>query len=113
MQIRRARTAAGLSEASLAARIGIAPSRLNAVEGGSERLTARSLFEIARALDRSVAYFFNDLEVEPPAPTAVRNIATGIRVAETNALIAAFLQITDSETRRDIIRLVRGIASDL
>ena len=34
------------------------------------------------------------------------------RLAETRELIAAFNRIPDADTRRDIIRLLRGIADD-
>lgn len=116
MQIKRARGAAGISEDTLAAKLGVTSARLAAIESGSDRLTARMLFEIAAIVGRSVSYFFDDLEVEPAvvmtsvAPTSSNHTA---RLAETNALIAAFYRIADIDTRRDVIRLVRGIAEDL
>lgn len=116
MQIKRARGAAGLSEQALAGKLGVAVPRLQAIEDGSERLTARGLFDIAQILGRSVSYFFEDLDVEPsPVMTTggATNESRTARLAETNALIAAFYRIPDIDTRRDVIRLVRGIAEDL
>lgn len=116
MQIKRARGAAGISEEGLAAKLGVTVARLSAIEDGTERLTARSLFAIATILGHSVSYFFDDLDVEP-APVLTSNMSRptshAARLAETNALIAAFYRIADIDTRRDVIRLVRGIAEDL
>ncbi len=116
MQIKRARGAAGLSEQALASKLDLPVARLAAIEDGTERLTARALFDIATILGRSVSYFFDDLAVEPaPVMTSVVPIpaSQSARLAETNALIAAFYRIPDIDTRRDVIRLVRGIAEDL
>ena len=116
MQIKRARGAAGMTEQSLASKFGVTVARLAAIEDGTERLTARGLFDIAVILGRSVSYFFDDLEVEPaPVMTSGAPIEQNrsARLAETNALIAAFYRIPDIDTRRDVIRLVRGIAEDL
>lgn len=116
MQIKRARGAAGLSEQALASKLGLPAARLAAIEEGAERLTARALFDIASKLGRSVSYFFDDLAVEPaPIMTSVAPMPAtqSARLAETNALIAAFYRIPDIDTRRDVIRLVRGIAEDL
>lgn len=116
MQIKRARGAAGMSEHGLAAQLGVTPAKLAAIEAGTDRLTARMLFEVASIVGRSVSYFFEDLAVEP-APAAAGTAATATtpsaRLAETSALIAAFYRIADIDTRRDVIRLVRGIAEDL
>jgi len=116
MQIKRARGAAGLSEQTLASKLDLPVARLAAIEEGTERLTARALFDIASILGRSVSYFFDDLAVEPaPVMTNVASmpVTQSARLAETNALIAAFYSIPDIDTRRDVIRLVRGIAEDL
>lgn len=116
MQIKRARGAAGLSEQAVASKLDLPVARLAAIEEGTERLTARALFDIATILGRSVSYFFDDLAVEPaPVMTsgAPMPASQSARLAETNALIAAFYRIPDIDTRRDVIRLVRGIAEDL
>ena len=116
MQIKRARGAAGMTEEVLATKLGVTGARLSAIEDGVDRLTARDLFEIAAILGRTVSYFFDDLEVEPsPVMTSGAAIDQNrsARLAETNALIAAFYRIPDVDTRRDVIRLVRGIAEDL
>jgi transcriptional regulator with XRE-family HTH domain len=121
-RIKRARASAGLSHAELAGRLGTTAKRVAAFENGAVRLTARQIFEIAQSMEKSVSYFFADLEdgngdgARPGDNAPAENAAAGgpqARLAETRALIAAFYRIPDRATRRDIIRLLRGIADDL
>ncbi|MCC6467962.1 MAG: helix-turn-helix transcriptional regulator [Alphaproteobacteria bacterium] len=115
-RIRQAREQAGLSPRDLAARVGITAARIARIEGGTERLTARCLFQLATITGQAVSYFFADIESsnghDPPEPDPAAG-GRMARQAETRALIAAFNAIADSDTRRDILRLLRGIADDL
>lgn len=116
-QMRRARDRVGLSARAMADRLGVPVGRLAAYEDGSEGLTARGLLEVATILEQSVSFFFDDLDVEPPTLDAVDSRSSTespvARLAETRALIDAYYRIADVDTRRDVVRLVRGIADDL
>jgi transcriptional regulator with XRE-family HTH domain len=116
-RIKRARERAGLSHRELATRLGVTADHVARLEGGTERLTARRLFEIATIMGQSVSYFFADMEAgNGHGALADDDPAHGGpigRLAETRELIAAFNRIPDADTRRDIIRLLRGIADDL
>lgn len=113
-RLRLAREQLGLSQCELAARTGGRGPRIASYERGNARLTARCLFQFARVLGRPVAWFFEGL------PEAVLGTSGGTAAAparpgmtaETQALIGAFEEIADPETRRDIIRLLRGIAAE-
>ncbi|MCC7045747.1 MAG: helix-turn-helix domain-containing protein [Alphaproteobacteria bacterium] len=115
-RIRRAREQAGLSPRDVATRAGTTATRIARIEDGKERLTARCLFELATIVEQSVSFFFADIEssnghdTPAPGPAGSGRLA---RLAETKALIAAFSAIADPATRRDIIRLLRGIAQDM
>jgi transcriptional regulator with XRE-family HTH domain len=115
-RIKRAREQTGMSHRDLASRLGMAAARVAGFEAGTERLTARQIFEIATIMEKSVSYFFADLvSGSGQEADSVDDAALGgpaARLAETRALIAAFYRIPDSDTRRDIIRLLRGIAED-
>jgi len=117
LRIKQAREQAGMTPRDLANRLGVTVARVVGYETGNERLTARQIFAVATVLHKSVSYFFEDLE---PAGerrgAAAQDVDLGGpegRSDETRALIAAFYQIPDSNTRRDIIRLLRGIADDM
>jgi transcriptional regulator with XRE-family HTH domain len=123
-RIRQAREEAGLAPRALAGRLGIAAARLAGMERGTERLSARQVFEVAGATGKPVSYFFADLDprgAQQGAQAAAAEAAhrhaiadvSSARLAETRALIAAFYRIADPATRRDVIRLLRGIAEDL
>ncbi|MGQ0677597.1 MAG: helix-turn-helix domain-containing protein [Rhodospirillales bacterium] len=113
-RLRRAREQAGLSPRELAERVGTQAARVAGYERGTARLSARCLFQIARALEKPVAWFFEGL---PEATVGASNaaalaLAQPDRTTETRALLAAFEEIADAETRRDIIRLLRAIAAE-
>lgn len=116
-RIKQAREQAGLSPRDLATRVGTTAARIARIEDGAERLTARCLFALATVTGQSVSFFFADLESanghDGPAPADAGASGARTRLAETRALIAAFSAIADAGTRRDIIRLLRGIAEDL
>jgi transcriptional regulator with XRE-family HTH domain len=117
LRIKQAREAAGMTPREMAIRLGVSPARIVGYETGADRLTARQLFAIATVTGKSVSYFFEDLEPPGEAASAARAADAPARpverVEETRALIAAFYEIKDSATRRDIIRLLRGIAEDM
>jgi transcriptional regulator with XRE-family HTH domain len=52
------RAAMGFSRSALASRIGMSMQILSECEDGIRRISASKLFEISRALDVPVAYFF-------------------------------------------------------
>ena len=52
------RVSMGLSREALASRIGLSEQSLSECEAGTRRISASRLFEISRALDVPVAYFF-------------------------------------------------------
>jgi transcriptional regulator with XRE-family HTH domain len=113
-RLRQAREAAGLSQRELAGRVGGQAQRIECYELGRARLTARCLFTLAGALGRPVTWFFEGL---PEAAVGLSDaaapaLARPSRSNETHALIEAFHSIADPETRRDIIRLLRGIAAE-
>lgn len=114
VRLRQAREQSGLSQGELAARLNLHAARVANFESGTARLTARALFEIARTLGRPIAWFFEGL---PEATVGQSNAASAALARpsltnETQALIDAFEGIGDSETRRDIIRLLRAIAAE-
>jgi transcriptional regulator with XRE-family HTH domain len=113
-RLRQAREAAGLSQRELAGRVGAQAQRIAGYEQGNARLTAHCLFLLAGALGKPIAWFFEGL---PEATVglsnaAARALARPSRSSETQALIEAFHSIADTETRRDVIRLLRGIAAE-
>lgn len=113
-RIKDAREQAGMSLAELARRIGATSSRVARYEEGAMRLAARELLEIGQALGKPVTYFFVDLPStgRRALPARPRGETGAARVRETESLIEAFENITDEAARRDIMRLLREIATN-
>lgn len=62
-RIRRARLEAAVTQAELGQILGRSSQQVHKYEQGSNRVSAGTLFTIARALDRSIDWFFSDAEL--------------------------------------------------
>lgn len=110
-RVRLRRRAVGMSQAQLAQAIGVTFQQVQKYEQGTNRISASKLFEIARTLGTSVAYYFDGL----PGGSAS---AAGL---EAEASLQAFLQTPDGlelsaifprlagRQRRRILELVRTL----
>jgi Zn-dependent peptidase ImmA (M78 family)/transcriptional regulator with XRE-family HTH domain len=108
-RITDARTEAGMTQADLAARIGLERTALVRVESGERKVSATELVAIASALDRPVDWFF----AEPPAAVVSRRRDPAVggfsraldRALENAARDVAFLE--DRQLLRSSDRVVR------
>jgi Zn-dependent peptidase ImmA (M78 family)/transcriptional regulator with XRE-family HTH domain len=108
-RITDARTEAGMTQADLAARIGLERTALVRVESGERKVSATELVAIASALDRPVDWFF----AEPPAAVVSRRRDPAVggfsrtldRALENAARDVAFLE--DRQLLRTSERVVR------
>ena len=64
VEIRRARTAQGLSQAELARRMGVKPPYVAGIEAGKRNLTLGQLANIADALGRGLDITFPEVQAE-------------------------------------------------
>ncbi len=67
--VRRLRAARGISVRELAARVGVSPATISAIENGKTGISIQRLHQIATALAVPAASLVED----PPAPTQPRN----------------------------------------
>ena len=96
-RMRLRREALGITQVGMARRIGLTFSQIQKYENGTNRVSAGRLFEIARHLQATIAYFYDEFEENTPSP-------------DQQALRDAFLSIEDAELRSGILALVREIA---
>ncbi len=105
-RLRRRRVALGLDLAALKSTTGARAGALAAAEQGhGDDLPAGLLFDLARALDVSIDYFFEDA----PALKAERS---GVADAEVRSFVAAYWAIRDARARRSILALARAAAEE-
>lgn len=112
-RIRQLRLEAGLSQAALAERCGVAYQQLAKYERGENGVSAARLFLLAEALGATPATLFDGLDELLGAPGSRDEAALAARLRENDerAQIAdAFRRITDRRTRELLMTLSRELA---
>src|ERR1019366_7183127 len=106
-RVRLRRSLSGMSQEKLGNAIGLTFQQVQKYERGANRISASRLFQLARALEVPVAFFFEEM----PATGAQRH-QTASEIAtkpeeqdpmvkgETLALVRAYYRIPDSHLRR-------------
>jgi len=106
-RMRALRRAAGLSLDALSVQVGVAYQQLQKYERGANRISASSLYEVARALGHPVSAFFDGLPgLQPPAGDPPPDAAGEAGLARLLAALPpaqreALRQITEGLARPD------------
>jgi transcriptional regulator with XRE-family HTH domain len=119
-RIRVRRKLLGISQERLAERLGLTFQQVQKYERGSNRVSASKLYGIACILAVPVSFFFDGL----PAPEEGDGLAGGANEAEQMlnrfllmddgvAFAEAFLNLDNARVRRQLLNLVRALASDV
>jgi transcriptional regulator with XRE-family HTH domain len=106
-----------LSQERLAELLGVTFQQVQKYERGANRISAWRLFELARALDTSIDYFYAGADAVTAA--IARGMAeeapaqdfAGLIDADAVDLIIAFQSIPDPDLRRSILAMVRQSAA--
>ena len=114
-RIRMRRKILGVSQERLAEDLGLTFQQIQKYERGANRVSASKLYEIARSLQSSVAYFFEGL-----ADTTSDGMAEGgepfvhdfLMTPEGLELASLFPRISRQKVRRRILELVRSMAEE-
>jgi len=115
LRIRMRRKELGISQEKLAEALGLTFQQVQKYERAANRVSASKLFEIARALDTSVAYFYvglathEELEADAAAPNLEGHAF--LLTPEGSELAGLFPKLGRSRVRRKVLELVRAIAS--
>jgi transcriptional regulator with XRE-family HTH domain len=102
-RMRLRRTLLGLSQMTLAERLGLTFQQVQKYERGANRIGCSRLFDLSQVLDVPVSYFFDDMssEVQAQSPVAV---ITGTAPATTEGAAVSPGHLTSRET----LELVRN-----
>jgi transcriptional regulator with XRE-family HTH domain len=96
-----------LSQAKLAARVGVSFQQLQKYERGADRISASRLLRLARALNVPIPAFF-----EAPGDTGGHALARTLAAERDEArLLRAYSQIVDSKPRKLLAALAEAFAS--
>lgn len=122
-RMRLRRTLLGLSQEKLGEMIGLTFQQVQKYERGTNRVSCSRLFDLARALDVPVSYFFDDMtdEVkglspvtmvkEPPSREPSASDPDPMLRRETLELVRNYYSITDPDVRRRIYELAKALSS--
>src|SRR6201998_1891805 len=112
-RVRLRRTLLGMSQEKLGTAIGLTFQQVQKYERGANRIGASRLYDLSRVLDVPVAFFFDEMGIQPAArvPIHVGAPAAGLSEEpatyqagplikrETLELVRAYLRINDAQIR--------------
>jgi transcriptional regulator with XRE-family HTH domain len=115
-RIRMRRKLLGVSQERLADQLGLTFQQVQKYERGANRVSASKLYEIAKALQTSVAYFFEGLadtvEVDAELPEGREFMHELVMTPEGMELAALFPKLKRGRVRRRVLELVKALAED-
>ena len=118
-RLRRRRRLLGMTQQELAEQVGVRFQQIQKYECGANRMTSSRLFDLARAMNVTVQYFFEGLneQLEPGKPA---NDAGGLESdvlsqKETLELVRAYYRLGERPRRRllDLAKALDVDASDV
>ncbi len=119
-RLRLRRTLLGLSQESLGEALGLTFQQIQKYERGANRIGASRLFDLARALEVPVEYFYDEMSpdvmaasprhmasaTEEPPPQRVDPMSK----RETLDLVRTYYKIGDPNVRKRVYELARALA---
>jgi transcriptional regulator with XRE-family HTH domain len=115
LRIRMRRKELGISQERLADSIGLTFQQVQKYERAANRVSASKLWEMARALNTSIAYFYEGLSETPEAPGSNlprETVQDFLMTPEGLELASSFPKIAHGRVRRKILDLVRVMSED-
>ncbi len=121
-RMRLRRTLLGMSQEKLGMAIGLTFQQVQKYERGANRIGASRLFELSRALDVPVSFFYDDMPADlAGAPAgqesdAQRSIGGAgepdpMAKRETMELVRAYYRIKDASVRKRLFEAVKAVGA--
>jgi transcriptional regulator with XRE-family HTH domain len=114
-KIKAQRRLVGMSQDTLASRLGVTFQQIQKYEKGTNRVSSSRLAMIAETFGVPPAYFFPGSKVDPglAVAAAAPELASFIETNEGRDLNVAFARINSKTMRRKVVGLVTALASAL
>jgi transcriptional regulator with XRE-family HTH domain len=122
-RIRQRRALLGLSQEKVAEALGLTFQQVQKYERGANRVGSSRLFDLARILDVTISYFFEEMEagVAEKSPSRLMGVTESkmrtyasepdsLAKRETIDLVRAYYQIADPRVRKRIYELTKAVA---
>src|SRR4051794_7523703 len=124
-RLRLRRLLLGISQEKLGGALGLTFQQIQKYERGANRVGASRLFDLSRALDVPISYFFADMPEETAAVMPVRlagkvsasrepSLGADVLLSkETADLVRAYYGIADLEVRRRTLDFLRTVSESI
>ena len=113
-RLRWRRRLLGLTQQELASQVGVRFQQIQKYECGANRITSGRIYELAKALNVKVQYFFDGLEAYendvPPANDAEKLEGDILSQKETLELVRAYYRL-EERPRRRLLELAKSLES--
>ena len=118
-RVRLRRTLMGMSQEKLGDALGLTFQQVQIYDRGANRIGASRLFDLAKALQVPVGFFFDDLSSDP-THVDVDKVGDSkgsnedpMQQRETIELVRAYYRIANPTARRRLYELARSIADEM
>ena len=102
-----------MSQETLASHLGLTFQQVQKYERATNRVSASKLWEIARALQTNISYFYEGLRLEEETPSpAITAAQQFLLTTEGLELASSFPKLPKSALRRKVLDLVRALTDD-
>jgi len=114
LRIRMRRKELGLSQERLGEAVGLTFQQIQKYERAANRVSASKLWEISRALEAPIGYFYEGLEGADPveAPFRREGMQEFLMTADGLELAVLFPRIPHPKLRRKLVELVRALVEE-
>lgn len=119
-RLRARRTLLGMTQEKLAETVGLTFQQIQKYERGTNRMGASRLFQFAKVLGTSVAFFFEDMASSLTAPglaedgqDELQDLTANDDILsrrETLDLVRAYYKINDIKQRKKVLDLIKSMA---
>lgn len=114
-RLRRRRRLLGMTQQDLASQVGVRFQQIQKYECGANRITASRLYDLARAMNVSVQYFFDGMAAQGTMPNAANDAEQMegdiLSQKETLELVRAYYRLGERPRRR-LLELAKALEQD-
>ncbi|MFN3607895.1 MAG: helix-turn-helix domain-containing protein [Hyphomonas sp.] len=114
-RLRRRRRLLGMTQQDLASQVGVRFQQIQKYECGANRITASRLYDLARAMNVSVQYFYDGMAVPGAVPNAANDAEQMegdiLSQKETLELVRAYYRLSERPRRR-LLELAKALEQD-
>lgn len=114
-RLRRRRRILGLTQSELAEQVGVRFQQIQKYECGANRMTSGRLYDLSRAMNVSVQYFFDGLDIEQGLHQAANDCedlpGDVLTQKETLELVRAYYRLGERPRKR-LLELAKALESD-